>query len=250
MGVILFSLLFFVVTAFMIYNLLWEYKIYSVKKKLYRMRTVDEVSLFVRRFVKKSFLEKIDGKLKEAGYPFNLTPETYILARIGLALFSAAYIYLTRMTGLQAGLMLAIGFFGLDFYINSAKKSRLEKFRRNMPEIVDIFELGAAADVPLEEIFLIVSQTAQEKEIKDALTRLAADYIVSREKRGCLDRFCKEVDLPEAHVLAMALLQAKEQEKRWTYFQPCRRRFSTLQRQNLQGRINQWNTKCLLQHFS
>ncbi|EGD50016.1 Type II secretion system F domain [Thermoanaerobacter ethanolicus JW 200] len=78
-----------------------------------------------------------------------------------------------------------------------------------MPEIVDLFELGAAADVPLEDIFLITAQSAQAKEVRNALTKLAAEYIMTKEKEVALKRFINEVNLPEANVLAMALLQGE-----------------------------------------
>lgn len=186
-----------------------EYEIYSLKKRIYRIRPVDEISKIVGKTVKKDVLQMISDKLKAAGNPLGLTAETYILARAGLFLFSIVYAYLTEMSGIQAALLIIIGFFGLDIYISSVKKDRQEKFRREMPEIVDLFELGAAADVPLEDIFLIIAQSAQAKEVRNALTKLAAEYIMTREKEVALKRFVNEVNLPEANVLAMALLQGE-----------------------------------------
>lgn len=193
----------------MIYSLIKEYEIYSLKKRIYRIKPADEISKIVGKTVRKDILQKINDKLKAAGNPLGLTAETYILARAGLFLFSIAYAYLTGMSGIQAVLLVMLGFFGLDIYISSVKKDRQEKFRREMPEIVDLFELGAAADVPLEDIFLITAQSAQAKEVRNALTKLAAEYIMTREKEGCLKRFCNEVNLPEANILAMALLQGE-----------------------------------------
>lgn len=163
----------------------------------------------VGRAVKKDLLSRINDNLKAAGRPLNLTAETYILARAGLFLFSLIYIYLTRMEGIQALMMISLGLFGIDIYIHIAKKERAEAFRREMPEIVDLFELGAAADVPLEDIFIIAAESAQAKEVRNALTRLAAEYIMTREKEGCLKRFCSEANLPEAYILAVALLQGE-----------------------------------------
>ncbi|MCG0275638.1 MAG: type II secretion protein F [Thermosediminibacteraceae bacterium] len=206
---IIYSFLLIPVMAFAVYSLIREYEIYSLKKRIYRIRTIDEVSKFVGKTVRRDILKRIDDNLKAAGRPLNLTAETYILARAGLFLFSIFYAYLTRMEGIQALMMVLLGLFGIDIYIHFANKERLEAFRREMPEIVDLFELGAAADVPLEDIFLIAAETAQAKEVKNALTKLAAEYIMTHEKEGCLSRFCNEVNLPEANILAMALLQGE-----------------------------------------
>lgn len=206
---IIYSFLLVPVMAFVVYSLLREYEIYSLKKRIYRIKPIDEISRFVGKTVRRDILERIDDNLKAAGSPFGLTAETYILARAGLFLFSLIYIYLTRMEGIQALMMILLGLFGIDIYIHFAKKERAEAFRREMPEIVDLFELGAATDVPLEDIFLIAAESAQVKEVRNALTRLAAEYIMTREKEGCLKRFCSEANLPEAYILAVALLQGE-----------------------------------------
>jgi len=206
---IIYSFLLAPFLAFALYNLLREYEIFSLKRRIYRIRPVDEISRFVGKRVRRDVLERVNDNLKASGRPLGLTAETYILARAGLFLFSLIYVYLTRMEGIQALMMLLLGFLGLDVYIHFAKKEREEAFRREMPEIVDLFELGAAADVPLEDIFLIAAESARAKEVKNALTRLAAEYIMTREKEGCLKRFCSEANLPEAHILAVALLQGE-----------------------------------------
>ena len=173
------------------------------------MKPTDEISKIVGKTVKKDVLQKINEKLKAAGNPLGLTADIYILSRTGLFLFTVVYVYMTGMNGLQAVLLIVFGLFGLDIYISSVKKDRMEKFRREMPEIVDLFELGAAADVTLEDMFLITAQSAQAKEVKNVLTKLAAEYIMTREKEVALRRFVNEVNLPEANVLAMALLQGE-----------------------------------------
>lgn len=173
------------------------------------MKPTDEISKIVGKTVKKDVLQKINEKLKAAGNPLGLTADIYILSRTGLFLFTVVYVYMTGMNGLQAVLLIVFGLFGLDIYISSVKKDRMEKFRREMPEIVDLFELGAAADVTLEDMFLITAQSAQAKEVKNVLTKLAAEYIMTREKEVALKRFVNEVNLPEANVLAMALLQGE-----------------------------------------
>ncbi|KAA5807069.1 type II secretion protein F [Thermoanaerobacterium thermosaccharolyticum] len=193
--------------AFLIYTAIKEYEIYRLKKRIYRIKPIDEISKLLGKAVNKSFLYRINEMLKAAGNPLKLTAETYIIAHLGLFSFAVIYIYLTKMVDLQAILLILLSIFGLDLYIQSVRKDRIEKFRREMPEIVDLFELGATADVPLEDIFLITAQSAKSKEVRNAITKLAAEYIMTREKEVALRKFANEVSLPEANVLAMALLQ-------------------------------------------
>ncbi|MEG6567701.1 type II secretion system F family protein [Thermoanaerobacterium saccharolyticum] len=204
---IIYSLFLMPLLAFLIYTAIKEYEIYRLRKRIYRIKPIDEISKLLGKTVKKSFLDKINEMLKAAGNPLKLTAETYILAHIGLLLFAVIYIYLTKMSGLQVALLFLLSIFGLDLYIQSARKDCIEKFKREMPEIVDLFELGAAADVPLEDIFLITAKSAKSKEVRSAITKLAAEYIMTREKEVALRKFTSEVNLPEANVLAMALLQ-------------------------------------------
>lgn len=163
----------------------------------------------VNKTVNKNTLENIREKLRRAGNPLSLTPETYILTRIGLFIFAIFYIFLVGMKGAQAVLFAIVAFFALDIYIYFEQKDREETFRNEMPEIVDMFELGAAADVPMEDVFLIAAESAESKEVKKELAKLSAEYFITRDKEVCLKRFCKNVGLPEVNVLSMALLQGE-----------------------------------------
>jgi hypothetical protein len=90
---IIYSLFLMPLLAFLIYTAIKEYEIYRLRKRIYRIKPIDEISKLLGKTVKKSFLDKINEMLKAAGNPLKLTAETYILAHIGLLLF-CSYIHL------------------------------------------------------------------------------------------------------------------------------------------------------------
>lgn len=198
-----------ILLAVVFYIVLDEYRIYSFRKRIYSLSLKNSIKETVNKTVNKNTLENIREKLRRAGNPLSLTPETYILTRIGLFIFAIFYIFLVGMKGAQAVLFAVVAFFALDIYIYFEQKDREEAFRNEMPEIVDMFELGAAADVPMEDVFLIAAESAESKEVKKELAKLSAEYFITRDKEVCLKRFCKNVGLPEVNVLSMALLQGE-----------------------------------------
>ena len=52
----------------------------------------------------------IEEKLRRSNKPFGLTPETYILAKVGLFILSLIYIYIVGMEGIQAVLFAILVF--------------------------------------------------------------------------------------------------------------------------------------------
>jgi tight adherence protein B/tight adherence protein C len=205
--IIFYGFLLVPVLWFLFYQALREYDIYKLRKEIYRTKTGDELAKIVTKAVRQDILGKIDRDLESAGRPLGLSAPMYVLVRIGLFLFAVLYAYFTGMRGLQALVFAGLGLFGPDIYIRSAKKERMEKFRRELPEIVDLFELGAAAGVPPEDMFLMAAESADSKEVRKALSRLSAEYFLTRDREACLRRFCREAGIPEADVLAAALLQ-------------------------------------------
>lgn len=167
----------------------------------------------VNKILKKSRREQIEKNLIKAGNPLGLTPETYILAKSGVFIFALIYIFLVGTEGLQAVVFAVFSFFIIDIYIYFEKKDKEKAFRNEMPEIVDVFELGAAADIPLDDTFLLATSFADRKEVKRELAKLSAEYFITRDKEGCLKRFTNSVELPEVDVLSMSILQGEKTGK-------------------------------------
>ncbi|WP_213974956.1 type II secretion system F family protein [Tepidanaerobacter acetatoxydans] len=186
-----------------------EYQIYQFRKKIYNLSFKDSINTVITKKVRKGTLEKIKEKLRKAGNPSGFTPVTYILAHIGLFIFALFYALAMKMEAIQAVLFVVLAFFIPDTYLMSKRRARERAFRDEMPEIVDMFELGATVDVPLEDIFLLSAESAEKMEVKKELVKLSAEYFITKDKEGCLKKFCENVSLPEVNVLSMALLQGE-----------------------------------------
>lgn len=88
------------------------YGLYRFKRRLHHKGGIfDDVINSIRKLLKKNRREMIDEKLEKAGRPFRLTPEKYIMAKIGLFIFALAYIYLVEMERFQAISFVVLSFF-------------------------------------------------------------------------------------------------------------------------------------------
>lgn len=180
-----------------------------MRKKIYNISFRDSINTAVTKCFKQGTLAKIKERLRKAGDPPGLSPVTYIIAHIGLFVFAVFYIFAVHMEGVQALLFAALSLFLPDLYLIIKQRERERAFRDEMPEIVDMFELGATVDMPLEDVFLMAAESAENREVRKELVKLSAEYFITRDKEGCLKKFCNNVGLPEVNVLSMALLQGE-----------------------------------------
>ena len=168
---------------------------------------------FIGKVLDKRKREVISENLKRARGPLGLTPESYILVKLGFFCFALIYAFFTKMKGPQSLVFILFSIFVIDIYIYFIKKDREKAFKNEMPEIVDVFELGAAANIPLEDIFLLAASFSDKKHVKGELAKLSAEYYITRDKEGCLKRFSKNIGLPEVDILSMSLLQGERTGK-------------------------------------
>lgn len=193
------------------YRVLNEFSIYFLKKRI-RPEKAGFEGLMRRTaagVLKKGWTETLKEMLERAGNPVGLNPERYIALKAGLLLFSTAYVLAVDTSILQGAGFAVLAFFGPDIYLYSVRKEREKAFRREMPLIADIFELGAAADVPFRETCIIAAEAAGSKAVKNEMMKLATEYIITGDKEVSLKRYCRAAGIPEAEVLAMALLQGE-----------------------------------------
>lgn len=150
---------------------------------------------------------KLDRFLSSAGYPFGLRPVSFLLVSAAFGVISILYGLLAGITGLRLAILPLLAALLPYLLVKYEHKRRESEFRSEMPELVDLFELGATADVPLESAFLAVIDSARSRAVRREFERIAAEYFTTHDKTSCLNRFCERVKLPEASVLSMALLQ-------------------------------------------
>ncbi|WP_227766311.1 type II secretion protein F [Zhaonella formicivorans] len=186
-----------------------EIRIYRLARRLGIKGFLGHVDSYIRTRPKLN-VNAIEQKIKKAGTPFNMTPAAYYMAKVLLPVCFTFYAFFTGQGLYVLVLLMAAGFFLPDALLFSKIRDRREMFRKEFPETLDIIELGITADVPLEDIFLLAADAAEGAELKKELLMLSARYFVTKNKEECLQHFTESVDIPEAKILSMALLQGEK----------------------------------------
>lgn len=199
--------------AILLYVAINEYRLYSLKKKLFSVNLKDSLVSLTGKVLKKEKANRIRQKLRKAGNPLGLIPETFIITKILLTIFAVFYTRAVDMELTQRIAFIVFAFFSLDLYVHFSQKDREEAFRNEMPVIVDIFELGATADIPIRDVFLMAAESAENRHVKQEMSRLAAEYFMTNDKEMCLRRFAKNTGIVESEILAMSLLQGDKTGK-------------------------------------
>lgn len=198
-------------TAF--YIAINEYKLYSLKKRVFAVNLKDSLISLTSKAIKKESAQRLREKLRKAGNPLGLTPETFIIAKILLVIFAIFYTQVVSMELTQKIAFIGFAFYAPDLYVHFSQQDREEAFRNEMPVIVDIFELGATADIPIRDVFLMAAESAENRHVKQEMSRLAAEYFMTNDKEMCLRRFAKNTGIVESEILAMSLLQGDKTGK-------------------------------------
>ena len=199
--------------AILLYVAINEYRLYSLKKKLFSVNLKDSLVSLTGKVLKKEKANRIRQKLRKAGNPLGLIPETFIITKILLTIFAVFYTRAVDMELTQRIAFIVFAFFSLDLYVHFSQKDREEAFRNEMPIIVDIFELGAAADIPIRDVFFIAAESAESKHLKQEISKLAAEYFMTNDKELCLKKFAKNTGIVESEILVMSLLQGDKTGK-------------------------------------
>jgi len=199
--------------AILLYVAINEYRLYSLKKKLFSVNLKDSLVSLTGKVLKKEKANRIRQKLRKAGNPLGLIPETFIITKILLTIFAVFYTRAVDMELTQRIAFIVFAFFSLDLYVHFSQKDREEAFRNEMPIIVDIFELGAAADIPIRDVFFIAAESAESKHVKQEISKLAAEYFMTNDKELCLKKFAKNTGIVESEILVMSLLQGDKTGK-------------------------------------
>ncbi len=199
--------------ALAIYILLGECRLAGIKRKAHAVDIKSSIISATGKAIKKQKSQEINEKLRKAGNPLGLIPETFIIAKVLLAIFAVLYTQIIGMEIVQRILFIVFAYFMPDLYVQFSQKDREEAFRREMPVIVDIFELGAAADIPLKDVFSMAAESAEHKQVKNEMHKLAAEYFMTNDKEMCLKKFAKNAGIVESEILAMSLLQGDKTGK-------------------------------------
>lgn len=195
------------------YILLNEYDLFIFKNRFKKIWINRKIDLFINRHFKGRWVENIDLRIKKAGNPYGVSAGIYIALKLVLTVISTIYVLSYKMFDIQGVLLIGLSFFALDIYLYFSERDRKNVFKKEFPEVVDLFEIGATAGIDIGNLFLMAVDFVEGGEFKKALAELSAEYFITRDKEVCLKRFCEVVDIPEADILTLALLQGEKTGK-------------------------------------
>lgn len=167
----------------------------------YRMKRL------LRKLTDHSPGRKIDGLLKEAGYPFGIGIGAYAVM---LSLACLAAVFLSLRTGGGQGIrLLVIALGGLHVPLYCKARERRQKLQLQLCGIQDIMYFQSSIGTPLDAI-LAYAAKASDEPLKTPLYSLAERYRISGDMGKCLEDFRKTSGLLELQAFTFILEQREK----------------------------------------
>lgn len=118
---------------------------------------------------------------------YKITPVTYMLAKIGIALF-------LFIVGLQAHILfglifMIVGYFGLDFIVDQSDKSDNKKMLSDIENLYDTLRIQTKAGVYISSVLTDCYLVVKNKRLKSALLKLTSDIAAKNDMNEALDSF-------------------------------------------------------------
>ena len=151
--------------------------------------------------------EKLNKRLEKLEYPLGLNADKYMIYKVLILPASLIYAFVFQMEFLQAVIFVVGLFFAPDIYLYFKEKEMREAVRKEILTIVDIFEAGTAVDIDYGELLYLASKAVKTKWLSQKLSRLSAEYHVTKDNKQLYSAIKNLADLPELVSLANILEQ-------------------------------------------
>ncbi|MED4728630.1 type II secretion system F family protein [Aneurinibacillus migulanus] len=171
-------------------------------------RLANRLSPLLVRIPKK---EKIERFIMQAGSPYNLNFNKYVVVKLLLTLFFYYFLAPDNKPMMKA-IYIAIGFFGIDILLWSKKKARTQKIEKELPFMLAKLARSTANGVPMREILTVLS-TRLEGPLGAEVKLLSAQYNVDGNLSNCMPKFCERIGMEEVDNMAMAMVQSEQSGK-------------------------------------
>lgn len=159
------------------------------------------------KYLKESTRNKLNKRLERLDNPFGMNADKYILYKFILTLFGIYYVYVNHVQGVQAIIFIAGMFFLIDIYLYLKEKDIKEIVRKELPVIVDIFQIASTTGIDYDDTILICSKSIKSKWLKKRLERISADYFVTKDKEKLISSIRNLAEIPEIGIFASTLEQ-------------------------------------------
>ncbi|MGE6487447.1 type II secretion system F family protein [Paenisporosarcina sp. NPDC076898] len=175
----------------------------------------DRVKRVIDQVTKASKKKDLDQRLREAGYPFNLSPTDFKFLQllIWVVLFMMVFLLLIRMDAnilssmVVAGILAAPGMYYPSFYLSVLIKKRRSEIQRSMPDFFDMVNLSIEAGMGLDASILKVCQHTKGPLSEEFLLTLE-DMKLGKSRREAYADLRSRVPVPPFQTIITSLIQA------------------------------------------
>lgn len=185
----------------LIYLFLSSYNVFVNKKKY-----GDKEDLKFK-YMNEGTRAKINKRLERLDYPFGMNADKYVLYKFTLTVLGLWYVYMNKVQGIQAVIFIIGMFFLIDIYLYLKERDIRSIVKKELPTIVDIFEIGSTTNMDYGDVLLICANSVKSDWLKKRLNKISAEYFVSKDKDKMIKSLKNLADIYEIDVFVSALEQ-------------------------------------------
>ncbi|MGM8212323.1 type II secretion system F family protein [Virgibacillus sp. W0430] len=175
----------------------------------------NKLKVFIDKRLPQNKKNDLERRLREAGYPFKLTPVEFRLMQsiIGLLFFITVFAMISSISEsplsnlFLAGIMALLGMYFLSFYISNRTKKRRLIIEKSMPDFFDMVNLSIEAGMSLDSALLKVCRQTRgplSEEFMDTIE----DMKLGKSRREAFSDLRNRVPVPRFQSIITSLIQA------------------------------------------
>lgn len=165
------------------------------------------VGLVGSRFSKYFNRKEVENRLRRAGNPWRISVDGFVGMKVILPLVMALLQIYLRSNIYYLAIVSFFTFFLPDLFVKLVTNDRKKAIKKELPDIVDIFESAIASGIDVGTAFNLAAEYVKGNELKKELSLMAAKYAVTKDKEEALVGFKDNINMYDTDLLVLALLQ-------------------------------------------
>jgi tight adherence protein C len=169
----------------------------------------------VRLFAPRDYRDRLGSRLRVAGNPKGLDPDSFIVFKILSALVVGGLGWLlfraleqSTPAALFLGALLGVGgFFLPDFWLRSRTTARQATIRRGLPDMLDMLMISVQAGLGFDAA-LVKFLRSSTGPLAEEFTKVLQDINAGLPRRDALRNLSERTQVPELTTFVMAMVQA------------------------------------------
>lgn len=207
---IIFKVLFFSLVCYLILEQFSLNSNKKLKRALGENISIDlkkKIGLVGSRFAKYFNRKEVENRIRRAGNPWGLTVDGFVGMKVILPLLMILIQIYLRSNIYYLVIVSSLIFFLPDLFVNLVTNDRKRIIKKELPDIVDIFESAIASGIDVGTAFNLAAEYVKGKQLKKELSLMSAKYAVTKDKEEALVGFRDNINMYDTDLLALALLQ-------------------------------------------